>query len=135
MKALLLRVGIDTGSGGSRAPIFPDGSFEYIPIPEARATVETRTYGRIVGRSGKPLADFIKDRLRNVVPHIDPEFQTFTYGDPTRTKRAQLLALEAGDLFVFYAGLQPVEATDKPRLFIIGYFEVGSVHALNHSIG
>lgn len=135
MKALLLRVGIDTGSGGSRAPIFPDGSFEYIPIPEPRATVETRTYARMVGRSGKPLADFIKDRLRDVVPHIDPEFQTFTYGDPTRTKRAQLLALEAGDLLVFYAGLQPVEATDKPRLFIIGYFKVGSVHALNHSIG
>jgi hypothetical protein len=134
MKALLLRVGIDTGSGGSRAPIFPDSSFEYIPIPEARATTETKTYARMVGRNGKPLSDFVRSSLRNVVPHIDPEFQTCTYGDPTRTKRAQLLALEAGDLFLFYAGLQPTEATDKPRLFIIGYFEVGSVHALSHPL-
>jgi hypothetical protein len=132
MKALLLRVGIDTGSGGSRAPIFPDGSFEYIPIPEARATTETRTYARMVGRNGKKLSDFVKSSLRDVVPHIDPEFETFTYGDPTRTKRAQLLALAPGDFLVFYAGLQPVDGTDKPRLFIIGYFEVRSVHDLNH---
>jgi hypothetical protein len=132
MKALLLRVGIDTASGGSRAPIFTDGSFEYIPIPEGHATIETRTYSRMVGRSGRPLSDFVKGSLRNVVPHIDPEFQTFTYGDPTKTKRAQILSLGAGDLLVFYAGLQPVGATDKPRLFVIGYFEVRSVHGFSH---
>src|SRR5207237_1564496 len=33
-KALLLRVGIDRGAGGILAPIFPDGSFEYVPPPE-----------------------------------------------------------------------------------------------------
>lgn len=42
MKALLLRVGIDKGYGGCLAPIFRDGSFEYIPIPERRATSESR---------------------------------------------------------------------------------------------
>jgi hypothetical protein len=34
MKALLLRVGIDKGSGGIYGPIFDDGSFEFVPIPE-----------------------------------------------------------------------------------------------------
>lgn len=34
MKAMLLRVGIDTGYGGTLGPIFEDGSFEFVPIPE-----------------------------------------------------------------------------------------------------
>ena len=33
-KALLLRVGINRGTGSALAPIFADGSFEDIPIPE-----------------------------------------------------------------------------------------------------
>jgi hypothetical protein len=31
MQIILLRVGIDTGSGGIHGPLFSDGSFEYIP--------------------------------------------------------------------------------------------------------
>jgi hypothetical protein len=34
-KALLLRVGIDRGTGGALSRIFADGGFEYLPIPEA----------------------------------------------------------------------------------------------------
>ena len=34
MQVVLLRVGIDTGSGGIHGPLFADGSFEYIPIPD-----------------------------------------------------------------------------------------------------
>lgn len=42
---MLLRVGIDKGCGGALSPIFKDGSFEYIPIPELdHDTRETRTY-------------------------------------------------------------------------------------------
>jgi Nucleotide modification associated domain 3 len=37
-KALLLRVGIDRGTGGGLGPIFPDGTFEYVPIPERKRT-------------------------------------------------------------------------------------------------
>ena len=44
MKGLLLRVGIDKGSGGCLAPIFRDRSFEYIPIPETLATTERKVY-------------------------------------------------------------------------------------------
>jgi len=33
MKAVLLRIGIDTGCGGIHRPLFKDGSFEYVPIP------------------------------------------------------------------------------------------------------
>ena len=34
MKAILLRIGIDKGLGGALGPIFSNGFFEYIPIPE-----------------------------------------------------------------------------------------------------
>jgi hypothetical protein len=90
MKAMLLRIGIDTNCGGL-APIFEDGSFEYIPIPEGYDSLESRTYGTIKGRSGKPLSDFLPGELLNNPVHYDPEFETFTYGDPT-TKRSRLLS-------------------------------------------
>ena len=34
MKAMFLRIGIDKGTDGTLAPIFEDGSFEFIPISE-----------------------------------------------------------------------------------------------------
>ena len=129
-KAMLLRVGIDKGSGGSLAPVFPDGSFEYIPIPESRDTTETRTYATIVGRCGRPLSAFVRPKLKYAAPHFDPEFETFTYGDPTPNKRRQLLQLEPGDLLVFYAGLQPDSHLDHARIFAIGHVEVESIHDL-----
>lgn len=55
--------------------------------------------------------------------HGDPEFETFTYGDPTRPK-AGLKRLRTGDLLVFYAGLKGLDFDCDPALYIIGYFEV-----------
>ena len=60
--------------------------------------------------------------------HFDPEFETFTYGDPGTNKRG-LLKLGEGDLLVFYAGLQRWEPEvgfipGTEHLAIIGYFEV-----------
>jgi hypothetical protein len=34
MKVAMLRVGIDTGSGGIHGPLFLDGTFEYVSIPD-----------------------------------------------------------------------------------------------------
>ena len=52
MQVVLLRVGIDTGSGGIHGPLFSDGSFEYIPIPDSfrGKGVDKRTYGNTRGR-------------------------------------------------------------------------------------
>lgn len=61
--------------------------------------------------------------------HHDPEFETFTYGDPTTPKRS-LRNLQPGDLLVFYCGLQKWDAEDgwnrdqRPALYLAGYFEV-----------
>jgi hypothetical protein len=135
MKAMLLRVGIDKGikkGGGALAPIFDDGSFEYIPIPEKDPNShEIRTYHNIVGRCGLPFSSFIPEKLKNKIPHYDPEFETFTYGDPT-FKRKSLLKLNEGDLLAFYAGLTPLD-TRKYRkgLYFIGYFLIERILDLN----
>jgi len=57
MQVVFLRVGIDTGSGGIHGPLFCDGSFEYIPIPDCYGGkgVDKRTYGNIRGRAGRKL--------------------------------------------------------------------------------
>ena len=61
--------------------------------------------------------------------HLDPEFQTFTYGDPTPPKRS-LRKLERGDYLIFYCGLQHWDEADgwrsheAPGLYLIGYFVV-----------
>jgi len=132
MKAMLLRVGIDKGTDGVLGPIFEDGFFEYIPISEGDAqSKEDRTYGNTIGRSGKPLSTYVPKEIENRGMHFDPEFETFTYGDPT-SKRKYLLKLEKGDLLVFYAGLTPFKnQKQREGLYIIGYFTVQKVVDFN----
>ena len=44
MKMVLLRVGIDSGCGGIQGPLFANGSFELVPIPDTHC-VGAATYG------------------------------------------------------------------------------------------
>ena len=55
--------------------------------------------------------------------HDDPEFETFTYGDPT-TLKGRLRELSRGDMLVFYAGLEGWDHDSEPALYIVGYFVV-----------
>jgi hypothetical protein len=129
MQVVLLRVGIDTGSGGIHGPLFRDGSFEYIPIPDCFGGkgVDKRTYGNTRGKSGQSLVEYFpktrREKVFNQSVHFDPEFETFTYGDPTRPK-AKLRQLSEGSLLVFYAGLKGWNFDCPSSLYIIGYFEV-----------
>ncbi len=126
MQVVLLRVGIDTGSGGILGPLFGDGSFEYVPIPDRRG-IDKRTYGNTRGRRGRRMIDYFPEGRRATMSgqsiHFDPEFRTFTYGDPTRPK-ASLKRLNGGSVLVFYAGLKGWDLACRPALYIIGYFEV-----------
>jgi hypothetical protein len=130
-KALLLRVDIDRGTGGALAPIFRDGTFEYVPIPEAVPTRCSITYATLPGRHASPLATVLPARLAGRHPHIDPDFKSATYGDAAPRKRQQLLRLNSGDLLVFYAGLATWPSEDMPRLFAIGFLYVKQVHQLS----
>jgi hypothetical protein len=125
---MLLRVGIDKGTDGVLAPIFSDGSFEYIPLSEKNEnTAEKKTFKNTRGRNGVQFSDYLPEKIRNLKMHLDPEFETFTYGDQT-VKTNYLLKLEHNDLLVFYAGLTPYKNSEyEEALYIIGYFSVRSV--------
>jgi hypothetical protein len=132
-KMLLLRVGIDSGCGRTLAPIFADGTFEYVPIPEGEQRWGPRSvyFRDLPARHGGTLAQHVPKRYRESAAHHDPEFDTFSYGDPTRNKRGQLLRLDAGDFLTFYAGLRPHGCRGGGRLYIIGYFTVHAVYSFD----
>jgi hypothetical protein len=126
---LLLRVGMDLGFG-ALGPIFANGSFEYIPIPENPEKASSRTimFSQIPVRSGGTAEQFLPKRYRESPAHYDPEFDTFTYGDPTKYKRGQLLRLARDDILVFYAGLRPLAQQQGSRLYLIGYFTIKNIY-------
>jgi hypothetical protein len=126
MQVVLLRVGIDTGSGGIHGPLFRNQSFEFLWIPD-KYNVEKRTYGSLIGRYGRSLIEYFppnkQEKMQNWPVHADPEFDTFTYGDPTKPK-AGLRHLQSGDFLAFYCGLEGWGWECPPALYLIGYFHV-----------
>ena len=137
MKAMLLRVGIDKGTDGALAPIFSNGSFEYIPLSEKNSkTIEKKTFETTLGNTGIPFSKYLPEKIKKRKLHLDPEFVTFTYGDQT-SKRNYLLKLERNDYLVFYAGLTPYDNNVyEEALYIIGYLKVEEVidfDKLNHN--
>ena len=128
MKSILLRVAIDKGCGGVLAPIHDDGSFHYIPIPEDVSTSSKVTYKNTTDVFGNNLSDFVPNKTKEMNIHFDPDFESFSYGEPSRPKLSQLLTLEKGDRLFFYAGLQPSCIHDlHSRIFLIGFFSVKDV--------
>ncbi len=131
LNTVLLRIGIDMGCYcGIYGPLFKDGTFEYLPIPDFPDNVDNRKYGEYLGNSGKPLVDYFPESYRSKVKdlsiHFDPEFARYTYGDPTTPKQS-LARLVKGDLLAFYCGLVGFPQSDvptPPALYLMGYFEV-----------
>jgi hypothetical protein len=131
-QVVLLRVGIDAGCGGIQGPLFEDGTFEFVCIPDNKG-VSVHTYGNMVGRDGTTHVSYFPESRRNLMAkqtvHVDPESETFTYGDPTTPKRS-LRKLKPGDFLVFYCGLQRWDSKKgwngdrRPALYLAGYFEV-----------
>lgn len=115
-----------------QGPLLKDGSFEFVCIPD-RHRVGVHTYGNFVGRFGRPFVDYFAASRRPAMSaqqiHVDPEFETFTYGDPTSPKRS-LRTLKPGDVLAFYAGLQEWDESSgwntesRPGLYLVGYFVV-----------
>ncbi|MFH1672728.1 MAG: hypothetical protein ABIF87_04810 [Pseudomonadota bacterium] len=131
-RILFLRVGMSL-EYGALGPLFPGGSFEYVPIPEKCEVVSSRCvlFSQIPARSGGTIEQFVPHRYRGTPAHYDPEFDTFTYGDPARNKRTQLLHLNCYDLLVFYAGLRPLSEKRGSKLYLIGYFTVQKVYKMD----
>src|SRR5882762_3674814 len=136
MRIVLLRVGLDTGCRPSGlGPIFRDGGFELVWIPDALDEDE-RCYGNTTGRYGRSFVEYLSPGQRAAAAarsmHVDPEFQTCTYGDPT-TQKSGLKKLQTGDALAFYAGLRAYGFDAEDALYVIGYFLIVEV-TLSHDI-
>lgn len=126
MKILFLRVGIDRGCGGTLSPLFGDLSFNYVPIPESDKYISDRSvkYSDIPALDGGNIKQYSNG---NEYAHYDPEFNTYTYGEPNFPKNNQLLTLESGDVVVFYSGFKG-DIIEPGTCFVIGYFFISSVY-------
>lgn len=105
-RCVAINVGANTNQPGFRGPIYPDGTFEFVPIPETEPTeTPVPTYGDL------SLDLDIPPALQDTPVHLDPEFvdyphcERYTYGDPYGVKAKPLLDLSVGDHVCFYATL------------------------------
>lgn len=113
MFGILINIGSSTSNPNGRGRIFRDLTFEYLPIPEYRKTREEVLTYRDLG--------FNHVKFPDLPVHIDPEFDTFSYGHVTRGfgDIRNLLKLDDSGILFFYATLQ--KASDWST-YIIGYF-------------
>jgi len=148
MTVALLGIGADSTNSEPAPPVYPDGRFEYVPIPEKGGpdgTTETRTYGStpLRHREGS-MADYLDvirprpgeedgpvlsgEELAAWPLHVDPNFEALTYGETTSrgAYTALLRELDPGDGVAFYTGLRSGEGGYRHR-YVIGYFTVTEV--------
>lgn len=140
-RAVAINVAANTNLPGRRGPVYPDGSFVYVPIPEREPTADpVPTYADL------GLAGYVPDDAVDLPVHRDPEFagvhggEAYTYGDPYGVKAGPISALDPGDSLLFYATLSVTERADPPAeasragwlppewgCFLIGEFRVAEV--------
>ncbi|RXK50114.1 Nmad3 family putative nucleotide modification protein [Halorientalis pallida] len=132
MRSVAINVAANTNEPGVRGPLFPDGTFEYVPIPEPEPThadASVPTYADLDLTTDVP-ADY-----RSHPVHLDPEFaeyprcERYTYGDPHGVKAGPIADLSAGDYLLFYATLatdgdRPDWAPPEWGAFLIGQFRL-----------
>ncbi|SDG00211.1 Nmad3 family putative nucleotide modification protein [Halorientalis regularis] len=132
MRSVAINVAANTNEPGVRGPLFSDGSFEYVPIPEAEPT---HTDATVPTYADLDLTTDVPEDYRSHPVHLDPEFAAYpgcdryTYGDPNGVKAAPILDLAAGDYLLFYATLatdgdRPDWAPPEWGAFLIGQFRL-----------
>lgn len=130
MRALLVRVGVDSSTGGGswNGPVDTESrKFAYVAIPE-NSTVHAgmeKPYSALVpvlSRFGVSLPAHLGPHHM----HLDPDFNHLSYGDQGERAK-QLRKLDRGDMVVFYSGLADVRAEPRLVYAIIGLFVVDEI--------
>lgn len=102
MAAFLANVGVNAGHA-ARSPLFQDGTFRLLPVPEALPWKEPMV------RLAPDLLRYAPPTWREHAVHVDPDLAspTPTYGDNCRTagRAFALRRAAAGDVIVFLARL------------------------------
>jgi len=147
-RALAINVAANTNLPGVRGPIYPDGSFVYLPIPEREPidpAADVPTYDDLLAELA-PLPFELPADSRDTPVHLDPEFagypccESYTYGDEHAVKAGPISELDPGDSLYFYATLTSHEPPDSidadPAVdwvapewgaYLIGEFRIGRV--------
>jgi len=139
---IIINVGANKNHSGLISPLYEDGTFFFMPIPEEDKEPDAKkdlfprcpalpTYRDFI--KDQKVWHYISDRYLEKRVHNDPEFGTFTYGDNPETiaigRAANLkhLRKDEGDLLFFFAGLTSIrnsEKTDDYHFYFIGFFEI-----------
>jgi hypothetical protein len=131
-RIFIINIGANTSSP-LQSPLFDDGRFELVTIPEYKPPDSDMflTYANIrqFNELLKPLLDLFSNGsafLQEKV-HDDPEFSTLTFGDNIESK-SNLKQLDKGDFLFFLARLVPYDGRHfnyNGAIFaLVGYLEI-----------
>jgi Nucleotide modification associated domain 3 len=137
VKVGIINVGANASNSPLQSPIFEDGSFEFVPIPE-RAKIPAKchwvpSYENLCSFYSKSsLNEYIPSKFLKVKMHNDPEFRGFTYGDyPNSSPRASnLRLLDQGDCLFFLArlvGWKNGYFTGPAGFYLVGFLEIDRI--------
>ncbi len=122
------------------SPLFSDGTFELLPIPERRLlpSPPALTYAdlRSWQDSGRDLSAFYPASWAGRAVHLDPDFEGLSYGDDcSRVGRGSgLRSLRPGDILFFLArlvawdeGRASPAPTGAAGFYLVGFLEVEEI--------
>ncbi|MHA1222388.1 MAG: hypothetical protein ACTSP3_03800 [Candidatus Heimdallarchaeaceae archaeon] len=104
MKIALINVGGNKGTP-CQGPIFEDGKFIFIPIPESGSIEEKKKFPTY---ESLKLNKYIPEKYHGAFAHYDPHFPSLTYGHIKRGFGYEkiLKSLNKGDVLSFYSTLK-----------------------------
>ena len=140
-RVFIINVGANTTSP-LQSPVFDDGRFEFVPIPEYAPVDSNEKLSfadlRQFNFPDRPLLALFSEVSISPTDkvHSDPEFITLTYGDNIKQK-SNLQGLQTGDYLFFLARLVPYINTqfkpEKAFFALVGYLEIAEVLNDPHS--
>lgn len=134
-RIFIINVGVNASHGNLRSPIFTDGTFEFVPIPEStnskRGCQECTLLPRYRDLFREKL-QYLPRRSHDLRAHNDPEFETFTYGDyPTTIPRASnLRRIRKGDYLFFLARMiewKKGSFSGAAGFYLAGFLEIENI--------
>ena len=130
MRTYLANVGANSSHGQLVSPLFEDGTFEFLPIPEGDRTLDKSRYAvhyrdlRSYYNPDQGLLRHVPQAMWDYACHNDPDFAAFTYGDNGANGRSSALTqLREGDALLFLARLELCiggERTRRSGFYLIG---------------
>jgi len=136
MKLYIANVGVNTKDAskrGIKSPVFPDQTFEFIPIKECQEdsefTYNIYRYSTLICYNNPEftLSHYIAEKYSNYAVHNDPEFTTFTYGDIYTPRASNLKDVKQNDIILFLARLYEYKkgagfTDNKGNFYFKGYY-------------